>query len=278
MLNYTNNKNVRYSINTFKIWNSISIEKKGIEIFQNSEKLEGRISMCIFELDQLYMRDSNHQYFRMHEGEVSSQNGHRNFPGQTTSSITEHRRSPKPTWEGPEKLSCKCDLPPTWLPLGCQQQVHPRENESEAGVTFPANGMQNPGRRERPGKTWSSVPLGDESLPGSKGFPISLNGALIVIPEGGERSGRSLKCDNFVGRQFSIGKRRTDSRRSCFQYLLSIPRLLLTRSLIQKFVPGKVTEHGGRYTEKSRVSIEHEIKDVRVEKFARTGRTWADLC
>lgn len=118
----------------------------------------------------------------MHESEVSSENGHRNFPGQTTSGITERRRSPKPTWEGPEKLSCKCDLPPTWLPLGCQQQVHPREEESEAGATFPANGMQNPGRRERPGKTWSSVPLGDESLPGSKGFPISLNGALIVIP------------------------------------------------------------------------------------------------
>lgn len=60
--------------------------------------------------------------------------------------------------------------------------MHPREEENEAGATFPANGMQNPGRRERPGKTWSSVPLGDESLPGSKGFPISLNGALIVIP------------------------------------------------------------------------------------------------
>lgn len=143
---------------------------------------------------------------------------------QTTSGITERGRSPKPTWEGPEKLSCKCDLPPTWLPLGCQQQVHPREEKSEVGATFPANGMQNPGRRECPGKTWSSVPLGDESLPGSKGFPISLNGALIVIPRTRVESEmeRSLKCDNFVGRQFSIGKRRTDGRRSCFQYLLSI--------------------------------------------------------
>lgn len=112
------------------------------------------------------------------------------------------------------------------------------ERESEAGVTFLANEMQNPGRRERSRKTWSSVTSDDESLPGTKGFPISLNSALIVIPRTRVESEMavSLKRDNFVGRQFSIGKRRSDGRRSCFQYLLSILSPPFTHALFNSEV------------------------------------------
>lgn len=55
-----------------------------------------------------------------------------------------------------------------------------------------------------------------------------------------------LNAITLPGRQFSIGERRTDSRRSCFQYLLSILRLLPTRSLIQKFVRHEVTKRTSR--------------------------------
>lgn len=78
--------------------------------------------------------------------------------------------------------------------------------------------------------TWSSVAVGRRKSPGPKGFPISLNGTLIVIPtdRGAERSrveernGRaayppslsflsplSLKRDNSYDRQFSIGEHET---------------------------------------------------------------------
>lgn len=150
------------------------------------------------------------------------------------------------------------------------------ERESEAGVTFPANEMQNPGRRERSGKTWSSVTLDDESLPGSKGFPISLNSALIVIPRTRVESEMAVPlnaitslADSFqlANDALMVGEVVSNI---CYRYSL---RLLFTRSLIQKFARREVPEHGGRYIEKTCVSIEHEIKDVRAEKFARTGRT-----
>lgn len=108
--------------------------------------------------------------------------------------------------------------------------------------------------------------------PEPKGFPISLNGALIVIHRTREESEMAvaLNCSNSVGRQFSIGKRRSDSRRSCFQYLLSILRLLLTRSLIQKFARGEVMAR----ERKRSLNRVRNYKDVRVEKFAPIGRTW----
>lgn len=179
LLNYTNNKKklaFYKDIQNLKVYFYLTEE---LEIFQNSrEKLEEQniICMCVrMWIGFLYIFDfyllrkvkrSNNQYFRMHESEISFQNGHRNFLGETTSGITERRRSPKSTWERPEELSCKCDLPPAWLPLACQQQVHPRENENEAVVTFPANGMQNPGRRERSGENLVVRSIGRRKSPG----------------------------------------------------------------------------------------------------------------
>lgn len=76
----------------------------------------------------------------------------------------------------------------------------------------------------------------------------------------------ALNCNNFVGRQFSIGKRRSDSRRSCFQYLLSIPPSF-AHALFNSEVCARRSYGTG--IEGACVSIGHKIKDVRVEKFAR---------
>lgn len=68
--------------------------------------------------------------------------------------------------------------------------MHPRENESEAGVTFPANGMQNPGRCGASAcGNFVVRAIGRRKSPGLKGFPISLNGTLIVIPRMKEGEG-----------------------------------------------------------------------------------------
>lgn len=167
--------------------------------------------------------------FRIRESarfKVPSRNGRRNFLEETTYGVIERGRSSKSTWGEPRRnphantIYLRRRLPPAPPAASAPSG----EAKAKPTVTFPGkwNAKSWTARREpRRPRHWAT-----KLSRSRKGFPISLNGALIVIPRaggGGERNGRCLKCDNSAGRQFSIGERRTDSRRSCFRYLLSIP-------------------------------------------------------